>query len=440
VADIEDLRPYDGPLGQEETRLAARRIAVVRDPAGRTSLVRANSVMVEFDGDEVERVAEVLARPGLEMLGRSAPPAGGGLVGARELASTSRSDGRSIDDARRLADTLRRADLRVRANHVFLADGVAASFGVVGKDLAGGTPGIGPPVELDSTARPALAPRHLAEPLRLSGHRPPHVLVLDTGLRTRDGHPEHPDLTNCFIHANWLNRAETGRFDDEDEPDDDHRGQLDTQAGHGTFISGIVCQRCPDAVVHHAGVLTSYGDGDHASIVNAIDRALARPGDGYDVVVMALGTYAVDDDVAAMQQVIDRLLTTSVVVASAGNDATARPYYPAALPGVIAVGALGADGRAAFSNFGPWVDACAPGVDVVSTFFCDFDDRRAGRAAVDRYRGWAAWSGTSFAAPQVAGAIAQEQYLGGGTAHDAWQRLTTSPRFRLPNLGQVFTT
>ena len=42
---------------------------------------------------------------------------------------------------------------------------------------------------------------------------------------------------------------------------------------------------------------------------------------------------------------------------------------------MIAVGALDAGGRAAFSNFGSWVDACAPGVDVVSTFFTDFDDR-----------------------------------------------------------------
>ncbi|MGI9052103.1 MAG: S8 family peptidase [Ilumatobacteraceae bacterium] len=439
MADIEDLRPYDGPLGPGEARLADRRIAVVMDPNGRVSLVRPNSVIIEFDGEEYERVARVLARPELDVLGGApaeAPPTG--VVGARDRSIERSHTARRVDDARRLADALRRRKLRVRPNHVFLADGVGARFGVVGTDGSSGTPGFAPPLEVDSTARPALPPRHVASPLRLPGHRPPHVLVLDTGLRTRQGRPEHPALQNCLVHDGWLDRSTTGRFDDEDEADDDHRGQLDTQGGHGTFISGIIRQGCPDAVVHHSGVLTSYGDGDHASLAHAVERALARSGDGYDVVVMALGTYAVGDDVAAMHQVIDRLLATSVVVASAGNDSTSRPYYPAALPGVIAVGALGEDGRAAFSNFGSWVAACAPGIDVVSTFFCDFDDRRPDRSGVDRYRGWARWSGTSFAAPQVAAAIAQEQYLHGGSANESWTRLTTRPRFRLPELGQVF--
>ena len=62
-----------------------------------------------------------------------------------------------------------------------------------------------------------------------------------------------------------------------------------------------------------------------------------------------------------------------------------------ALHRVIGVGAVTAAGRAWFSNFGGWVDACAPGVDVVSTFF-DFsedlalfpDARRSQAAGVPR--------------------------------------------------------
>ena len=47
-------------------------------------------------------------------------------------------------------------------------------------------------------------------------------------------------------------------------------------------------------------------------------------------------------------------------MASAGNDALSRPVLPAALPGVVGVGALGPGGPAPFPNYGPWVDACAP--------------------------------------------------------------------------------
>ena len=122
---------------------------------------------------------------------------------------------------------------------------------------------------------------------------------------------------------------------------------------------------------------------------------------------------------------------TSLVVASAGNNASCRPYFPAALPNVVAVGGLDSGGRAAFSNFGPWVDACAPAVDVVSTFFIDYDDViDAASGLVNEYRGWATWSGTSFAAPKVAAVVAQELYLqrrhGRRTRGLVWRATTSS--------------
>ena len=132
---------------------------------------------------------------------------------------------------------------------------------------------------------------------------------------------------------------------------------------------------------------------------------------------MAFGTYCMNDLPSSMATAVARLGRHAVVVASAGNDGTVRPYYPAAMPGVVGVGALDQARRAGFSNFGPWVDACASGVDVVSTFFTDFDDSAPGRGLVNRYRGWASWSGTSFAAPRVAAAIAQEMYLRDVDAH-----------------------
>ena len=60
-----------------------------------------------------------------------------------------------------------------------------------------------------------------------------------------------------------------------------------------------------------------------------------------------------------------------MIVACAGNASTDRPFWPAAMKRVIAVGSLDTDGhdRAPFSNYGWWVDACTMGDKIVSSFF-----------------------------------------------------------------------
>ena len=115
-----------------------------------------------------------------------------------------------------------------------------------------------------------------------------------------------------------------------------------------------------------------------------------------------------------------------VVVCSAGNEATARPTYPAHIPAAdpgrhVSVGALNPSDQsvAMFSNIGDWVEVYAPGVSVVSTLPLDFDGgvqagtrddaygARRETLDVDDFRGgFGVWSGTSFAAPVVAGRIA----------------------------------
>ena len=57
----------------------------------------------------------------------------------------------------------------------------------------------------------------------------------------------------------------------------------------------------------------------------------------------------------------------ATIVASAGNDSTCRPTFPACLPGVVSVGSVEPHGRAHYSNFGPWVRACAPGTTARTT-------------------------------------------------------------------------
>ena len=113
------------------------------------------------------------------------------------------------------------------------------------------------------------------------------------------------------------------------------------------------------------------------------------------------------------------------LVASAGNDASCTPSYPAAFASVTSVGALGPDGPATFSNYGSWVDACADGVDLVSTFF-----------EVEPFDGWARWSGTSFAAAVVTAALA-DAIVGGMTTDDAIDAVITTPSERIPCLGTV---
>jgi subtilisin family serine protease len=152
---------------------------------------------------------------------------------------------------------------------------------------------------------------------------------------------------------------------------------------------------------------------------------------------MSFGTNLLDDEPGIFGEQLMQRLGSSLGVAAAGNQATCRPYFPAALPGVVGVGALAADGKAWFSNFGGWVDACAPGVDVVSTFFNDFTESLGGVEG-RRYLEWARWSGTSFSAPKVAAVLAQDMYLYGGTAQQAWKRLTSHKHFRYPDLGIVF--
>ena len=88
-----------------------------------------------------------------------------------------------------------------------------------------------------------------------------------------------------------------------------------------------------------------------------------------------------------------------VVFFSAGNDG--RPYgAPACYPGCVAVGSINAYGnRSDFSNYGEWVDICAPGSDILST------------APGNDY---AFMSGTSMSCPHVTGVAALVvSYCGG---------------------------
>lgn len=142
--------------------------------------------------------------------------------------------------------------------------------------------------------------------------------------------------------------------------------------------------------------------------------------------VLAAGCHTADNECPPLVRREIGKYADAVVVAAAGNQGTSRKFWPAALPEVVGVAATGPDGGLAeFSNHGPWVDAAAPGVDVVSSFVQL--QARAGRSAPDtetRDYGYARWSGTSFAAPLIAAEIANRRRAGADIPEAV--RLTTA--------------
>jgi hypothetical protein len=188
--------------------------------------------------------------------------------------------------------------------------------------------------------------------------------------------------------------------------DAEGRGYLDPVAGHGSFIGGIIQTLAPKSTVQLIAVITSYGDGEEAGVVKALDEDLD---DSTNLVNLSFGGYS-PSGMGALGESITRLHHEGkVVVASAGNDGTSVPMYPAVLPHVVAVGALDHEGNPApFTNYGPWVRACTVGVEVTSTFFRDnLAHQSQATVDVDKFKGRAVWSGTSFAAPIVVAALAQ---------------------------------
>lgn len=197
-----------------------------------------------------------------------------------------------------------------------------------------------------------------------------------------------------------------------------HWRTLDDE-GHGTFVSGVVAAAgdnkvgitgiAPDARILPVKVLDCTATGRISDAAAGIRYAAEA---GADVINISFGT---PNDSPALRDAVRYAQSLgAVVVASAGNDGSSGITYPAAYPGVLAVAASGSPERtpdsphdyhlaASFAQFGPGVDFLAPGVDVLSTVPSHACETGAWTCVEGRY---AVGSGSSFATPVVAGAVA----------------------------------
>ncbi|WP_298981122.1 S8 family serine peptidase, partial [Caldilinea sp.] len=207
------------------------------------------------------------------------------------------------------------------------------------------------------------------------------VAVLDTGVDL-----EHPALVDALHIV-----ASSDMISDTDRPDDIGPG---TAWGHGTHIAGVIHAIAPAARIMPLRVLDAQGRGNTFVLAYAIEYAIQQ---GADVINLSLGA---DCDSRTLAETIAAAVAQGVViVAAAGNDASVVPSCPASLPWVMAVAAVDEQRvRTSWSNYGPWIALAAPGEGITSTFPLGY------AAEIDASPGYASWSGTSMAAPFVAGA------------------------------------
>ena len=205
------------------------------------------------------------------------------------------------------------------------------------------------------------------------------IAVIDSGILLA-----HPEFDQRLVDGyDFVN--------DDSMPDDD--------SGHGTHVAGIIAAAldngegvagvCPQCLLMPVKVLNANNLGSWSQLAQGILFAVDN---GARVLNLSLGANVPSETLASA---IDYAIESgAIVVAAAGNYGSSKPFYPAALDGVIAVGATTSQGtRWIKSDFGSYIDLVAPG-DLIYSTYHDLDNI---------YRGYTYMSGTSMAAPFVSG-------------------------------------
>lgn len=203
--------------------------------------------------------------------------------------------------------------------------------------------------------------------------------IIDSGIDL-----DHPDLTvDVAKSKSFLGKNSTA----------------DDQNGHGTHVAGIIAAKAnafgvigvaPGATVIAVRVLDRKGSGSTSGVIAGVNYVAAN-GVAGDVANMSLGSGV---STSLDEAVMEASKTVSFVLAAGNESDNADNHSPGRVNGtsIYTVSAMDyADKFAYFSNFGiPPVDYCAPGVLIYSTY---------------KNGGYASLSGTSMAAPHVAGIL-----------------------------------
>jgi serine protease len=195
------------------------------------------------------------------------------------------------------------------------------------------------------------------------------VAVLDTGLAYEDRLPfaRSPDVSR-FRLARGRDFCSLGRVEQPCVGSDNHPND---ETGHGTHVAGTLAEATNNAIgetglayeatIMPVKILNMSGRGDPRALALGI-RYAARHGAQIINVSSSFPKVpsALIPELGAAVRTAQR--GGALIVAAAGNDGSLGVNYPAALRGVVAVGATTAHGcRAAYSNYGKRVDLVAPG-------------------------------------------------------------------------------
>lgn len=226
------------------------------------------------------------------------------------------------------------------------------------------------------------------------------VAILDSGIK-----PDHPEFGGRI----WQNSGESqdgtdsdnnGFADDtqlgwdfvnnDNDPTDDH--------GHGTSVAGVAVGTGNNTTglaglnwfsqIMACKITDSNNSGNYSDMIDGIYYAVDN---GADVINLSVSGSASS---SILEQAVDYAYNNDVPLVVSSGNTNGAVRFPGRYANSIAVGSSEADDtRSGFSNFGPELDYVAPGRRIAGLDYLDDND----------YTGL--YTGTSYAAPQVAGII-----------------------------------